>query len=90
VLELKKKKSGRPHAPNLGGGGAGMHAPFAVGQRVRDRQFQREGTIVDVACQYAHPKADPVYNYLIRWEDGQVQAFGAQAFDGGYGLEPVD
>jgi len=46
--------------------------------------------ILDFACQYAHPKADPVYNYLIRWEDGQVQAFSSDALGGRYGFELLD
>jgi len=31
-----------------------------------------------------------VYNYLIRWEDGQVQAFSSAALEGRYGFELVD
>ena len=88
VLELKKK-GGRPSSAHPSGS-APRHEPLSVGQRVRDRQLQREGAIVDIACQYAHPKADPVYNYLIRWDDGQVQAFGASAFEYGHGLDPID
>ena len=88
VLELKKK-GGRPSSAQPSGPGQ-RHDPLSVGQRVLDRQHEREGAIVDVACQYAHPKADPVYNYLIRWDDGQVQAFGASAFEAGHGLEPID
>jgi hypothetical protein len=42
---------------------------------------------MDCACQYAHPKAQPVYNYLIRWEDGQVQAFTETALAKQFGLE---
>lgn len=88
VLELKKK-GGRPPSAHPGGSPP-RHEPLSVGQRVRDRQLEREGTIVDIACQYAHPKADPVYNYLVRWDDGQVQAFGASAFEFGHGLEVMD
>jgi hypothetical protein len=88
VLELKNK-GGRPPSAHSSGSGP-RYEPLSAGRRVRDLQLQREGAIVDVACQYAHPKADPVYNYLIRWDDGQVQAFGASAFEAGHGLEPID
>ena len=46
--------------------------------------------ILDFACQYAHPKAQPVYSYLIRWQDGQVSAVTEAAFGGDAGLELVD
>ena len=88
MLELKKKGGRLPSAHP--GGSAPRHESLSVGQRVRDLQLKREGAIVDIACQYAHPKADPVYNYLIRWDDGQVQAFGAAAFESGHGLDPID
>lgn len=88
VLDLKRKR-GQAH-PRSGGTGDGSDQPLPVGQRVRDRELHREGAIVDVACQYAHPKADPVYNYLVRWDDGQVQAFIESAFDGTHGIEPID
>jgi hypothetical protein len=57
---------------------------------VRDNRANRTGTILDFACQYAHPKAAPAYNYLVRWDDGQIQAFSATALEGGYGLELID
>jgi hypothetical protein len=57
---------------------------------VRDRGAGRTATIIDHACQYAHPKADPVYNYLIRWEDGQIQAVSEAALHGRQGLDLVD
>ncbi len=57
---------------------------------LRDRRSERVGTVIDVACQYAHPKADPVYNYLVRWDDGQVEALSQAALDGTHGLEVVD
>ncbi len=68
----------------------GPREPLDVGQKIRDRQTQRIGTVCDTACQYSHPKVDPVYSYLVRWDDGQVQALSEAAFDGGYGLELVD
>lgn len=88
MLDLKGKRG--DFRSRSGRGGEDQDDPFEVGQRVRDRQIHREGTIVDVACQYAHPKAAPVYNYLVRWEDGQVQAFGQAAFDDGFGIDPID
>jgi hypothetical protein len=45
---------------------------------------------LDYACQYAHPKADPVYSYLIKWDDGQVQALSEAAVGGPFGIEPLD
>jgi hypothetical protein len=61
-----------------------------AGQRVRNTQTAMFGVILDSACQYAHPKAAPVYSYLIRWEDGQVQALTEAAFSTDYGVELVD
>jgi hypothetical protein len=56
---------------------------------VRDIRERKLGVIVDFACQYAHPKAQPVYNYLIRWQDGQVQAINESALSREHGLELV-
>jgi len=61
-----------------------------AGQKVRDVRSNSVGVVLDHACQYAHPKADPVYSYLIRWEDGQVQALSESAFDGDNGYEILD
>ena len=61
-----------------------------AGQKVRDGQNNSTGVVLEYACQYAHPKADPVYSYLIRWQDGQVQAVTETAFDGSSGLQVVD
>ena len=60
-----------------------------AGQKVRDSQARTEGVVLEFACQYAYPKAAPVYSYLIRWQDGQVQAFTEAAFQGA-GLEVID
>ena len=60
------------------------------GQKVRDVNDRSEGVVLEFACQYAHPKARPVYNYLIRWHDGQVCAVTEAAFGGDRGLEPID
>ena len=61
-----------------------------AGQKVRDVQEDCVGVVLDFACQYAHPKAQPVHSYLIRWEDGQVSAVSETAFGGGNGLELID
>ena len=61
-----------------------------TGQKIRDVQTNTVGVIVDFACQYAHPKADPVYSYLVRWEDGQVNALTESAFHGSHGYEIID
>jgi len=61
-----------------------------TGQKIRDVQTDNVGVIVDFACQYAHPKADPVYSYLVRWEDGQVNALTESAFRGSHGYEIID
>ena len=53
---------------------ARTHERLETGQKIRDTQTNNVGVILDFACQYAHPKADPVYSYLVRWQDGQVQA----------------
>lgn len=59
------------------------------GQKVRDTRDDTTGVVLDYACQYAYPKAQPVYSYLIRWQDGQVQAVTEAAFSGA-DLELVD
>ena len=63
---------------------------LAAGQKVRDVQDNSVGIVLDYACQYAHPKAQPVYSYLIRWQDGQVRAVSEAAFQGDHGLELID
>lgn len=65
-------------------------APVAVGREIRDLKEQKTGLVLDYACQYAHPKAAPVYNYLVRWEDGQIQAISEHALSREYGLVLVD
>lgn len=64
--------------------------PLEIGQEVRDLREDKVGVITDYACQYAHPKAQPVYNYLIRWQDGQMQAITETALDGDFGLTLVE
>lgn len=61
-----------------------------VGQKVRDGRGDGIGVVLEFACQYAHPKAPPVYSYLVRWADGQVAAYTEAAFGGEDGLELVD
>lgn len=64
--------------------------PLRVGQKLQERSSDRVGTILEFACQYAHPKAEPAFNYLVRWDDGQIQALHESALDGGYGLNLID
>jgi len=60
------------------------------GQKLRDARLSREGVVLDVACQYSHPKAPPIYSYLVRWDDGQVQAISEGALARGQGVELAD
>ena len=64
--------------------------PLSSGQKIRDPQAGSEGVIVEFACQYAHPKAAPVYSYLVRWSDGRTQAYTEAAFSGSDGFELLD
>jgi len=68
----------------------GPSEPLENGQKVRDSRQGLVGEVVDHACQYSHPKADPVYSYLVRWEDGQVQAISEGALGRGAGIELID
>jgi hypothetical protein len=61
-----------------------------VGQRIRDVRSHLEGVVLDFACQYAHPKADPVHSYMVRWDDGQVTAISEAAIGSDFGVELVD
>jgi hypothetical protein len=63
---------------------------LAAGQKVRDAHDDSVGVVLDFACQYAHPKAQPVYSYLIRWPDGQIRAYTEAAFLGDERFELVD
>jgi hypothetical protein len=60
------------------------------GQKLRDVRMSRSGVVLDYACQYSHPKAAPVYSYLVRWDDGQIQAISEGAFAPGQGVELAD
>jgi len=60
---------------------------FDAGQKVHDFYDNRGGQIVDVARQYSHPNADPVHNYLVRWDDGHVEALNERALTSSWGLE---
>jgi hypothetical protein len=84
---LKKGRHPRQSRPRREGDSTG---PIEVGRKIRDNGSNRTGLILDYACQYAHPKAEPVYNYLVRWDDGQIQAFSSAALEGRYGLELLD
>ena len=44
----------------------------------------------DSACQYAHPNAEPVFNYLVRWDDGQVSALTEHALDARGEIELIE
>ena len=73
--------------------GARRHAPvevFDAGQRVREGRDRRSGVVLDCARQYSHPKAQPVHSYLIRWDDGQVEAITEAAFGSPHGIQPID
>lgn len=61
-----------------------------VGQKIRDPRAKRTGVVLDLARQYSHPKAHPVHNYLVRWEDGQVEAISESALGPSPGIEPID
>ena len=63
---------------------------FEAGQKIADTVHDRSGEIIDVARQYAHPNADPVHNYLVRWDDGDIEALNERAFARDWGLETVD
>jgi hypothetical protein len=63
--------------------------PLENGCKVRDRGQDAIGVVLDHACQYAHPKAPPVFAYLIRWQDGQVTSLSEVAFHG-HGYEVLD
>ena len=64
--------------------------PLEIGQEIIDVRENKSGVITEYACQYAHPKAQPVYNYLIRWQDGQIQAITETALQGDFGLKIAD
>ena len=61
-----------------------------VGQKVRDLRERKEGVVLDMAPQYSHPKAEPVHNYLVRWDDGHVEAISETAIGRSPGIEPID
>lgn len=63
---------------------------IAPGARIRDYVLRREGTVLETACQYPHPQARPIYQYLVRWDDGQVLAHSEGAFRRGGSLETVE
>jgi len=72
-----------------GGNGGGARIPLAAGTVIAEVSSGREAHIVEHACQYAHPQAAPVFQYLVRWEDGQVEAISEGAFRSDGGLEVV-
>ena len=70
--------------------GARNDGPYESGQKVRDGVLKKQGVILDSARQYAHPKAKPVHQYLVRWDDGQVEALTETALAGSHGIELAD
>ena len=84
---MKRSRGGSSDRPDRG---EAKSEPLPAGQKIRDSRERRVGVILDHACQYSHPKAPPVYSYLVRWEDGQVQAFTEAAIGHAHGLELVD
>jgi len=80
----------RVGAEGSGDGGSGGREPLPDGTRVRETSGGREGRVLEHACQYAYPQAPPVFHYLIRWDDGQVQALGEAALRPGQGIEILD
>ena len=73
-----------------GGGAGGDRTPLAAGTKVIEISSGREGVVLEHACQYAHPQAAAVFQYLLRWEDGHVEAISETAFRAGAGLVVVD
>ena len=49
-----------------------------------------KGTVLDSACEYAFPGATPKFAYLIRWEDGRVEALSETAFHRGQRYEEAN
>ncbi len=80
---MSPRRPDRPHH-------ADKRTPMPVydtGQKVLDLHGDRNGQIVDVARQYSHPSADPVHNYLVRWDDGHVEALNERALTPNWGME---
>jgi hypothetical protein len=63
---------------------------ITIGSKIHDNHLNRDGVVLDTARQYAHPQAKPVYNYLVRWQDGQVNAISEGALRRGVGLEVIE
>lgn len=61
-----------------------------VGQGLFDTHGQQNGVVLDIARQYAHPKAAPVFSYLVKWDDGQVLAITDAALDTQRRYEIID
>ena len=68
---MRRDSSKRPGKPR----GRSPMPVFDTGQTVHDLDADRGGRIVDVAQQFSHPNADPVHNYLVRWDDGHESTF---------------
>jgi hypothetical protein len=63
---------------------------LTVGQQLFDTHGQQNGVVLDIARQYAHPKAAPIFSYLVKWDDGQVLAITDAALDSQRRYEIVD
>ncbi len=61
-----------------------------VGAKVLDHNTGRTGVVMDTAKQFAHPQAKPVFNFLVRWQDGQVSAIAEGAFRREHGFELLE
>ena len=60
------------------------------GDWVWDRAGQVKGMVQDSACEYAFPGATQKFAYLIRWEDGRVEALSKTAFHHGQRYEEAN
>ena len=88
MANLRRVKAQRSRGEGDGSGPAIPH-PLPDGAEVHESSTGRNGEVLEHACQYAYPQADPVYHYLIRWDDGQVQAVAEAAIGRGRGIEVV-
>jgi hypothetical protein len=87
VANLRRVKSESSRRHDQGGSGSRTPRPIPDGTELFETSTGRRGEVLEHACQYAYPQADPVYHYLIRWDDGQVQALGEAAIGSGRGVE---
>ena len=67
-------------------GGPRVSETLEPGQKVRDANRDLVGVVLDRAGRYLHPRADPITVYLIRWDNGLVEALSEAAFQGDWGI----